>query len=454
MNIINSNINNLSEINTKNLSANYLCIECGQKYSLNKIIYRCESCNGLLDIEHNIDELKKTKTIEWKALLKNRSSSFAHPNSSGIWSKKEWVLPQISNEDIVTLGEGFTPLINLKKWAEKLNLENIWLKQCGTSHSGSFKDLGMTVLVSHVKSLLSKDIKIKAIACASTGDTSAALASYAAYCDIPCIVFLPEGKVSTAQLVQPIAAGAIVLSLKTDFDGCMKLIQELIKKENIYLANSLNSLRIEGQKTMGIEVIEQLNWEVPDWFIIPGGNLGNVSALVKGFNLIKELGFINKLPRVCVAQSAKANPLYLSYQNNFKELKAIKAQSTLASAIQIGDPVSYPRAVRALNMVEGVVEQASEEELANACAEVDRYGMFNDPHTGVALACLLKLVDKKVIKKNENVVVVSTAHGLKFSDIKTAYHNEKLGFKSEFVNKTHILEPNLDEIQNTLSKII
>ncbi len=431
-----------------NLHAQFECIECGQKYSLEKIIYRCEVCEGLLDVQHEFSSLKTRTAVEWRELLKNRM--ITHP--SGIWSKKEWVLPNIHEKDIVTLGEGRTPLLPLESWSRKLGIENIWIKQCGVSHSGSFKDLGMTVLVSHVKSMLSKNIPIKAIACASTGDTSAALACYAGFAGIPCIVFLPEGKISTAQLVQPLAAGALVLSLKTDFDGCMRIVQEVTSKENIYLANSMNSLRIEGQKTMGIEVIEQLDWEVPDWFVIPGGNLGNVSALAKGLILLKELGLIQSLPRICVAQSANANPLYQSYKNDYKEYKAIKAKTTLASAIQIGDPVSYPRAVRALKHVDGIVEEATEAELANAAAEVDRFGMFNDPHTGVALACLKKIVHRGVVKKNEKVVVVSTAHGLKFSDSKTSYHEGKLHFDSLFSNKPIVLEAKANLVLEQLDK--
>ncbi|MFN2285777.1 MAG: pyridoxal-phosphate dependent enzyme, partial [Anaerolineae bacterium] len=244
--------------------------------------------------------------------------------------------------------------------------------------------------------------------------------------DIPAVVLLPKGKVSTAQLIQPIANNALVLSLDTDFDGCMRIVQQIATDPTLYLANSMNSLRMEGQKTVAIEIVQQFDWQVPDWIVIPVGNLGNVSALGKGFLLMKELGLIDKLPRIACAQSAHANPLYLSYQTGFKEYRPVQAQRTLASAIQIGDPVSYERAVKTLTSFDGIVEQATEDELADAAARADRTGMYCCPHTGVALAVLFKLIDRGEIRPDDRVVVISTAHGLKFTDFKVAYHNSAL----------------------------
>jgi threonine synthase len=206
----------------------------------------------------------------------------------------------------------------------------------------------------------------------------------------------------------------------------MKIVQEITSRENIYLANSMNSLRVEGQKTVSVELVQQFDWEVPDWVVIPGGNLGNVSALGKGFLLMHELGMIRKLPRICCAQAARANPLYLSYQKGFEEFEPVTAQKTLASAIQIGNPVSINKAIRVLKRMDGVVEQATEDELANACARADRTGLFTCPHTGVALAALFKLVERGEIKSSDRVIVISTAHGLKFSDFKLQYHRKEL----------------------------
>ena len=218
-------------------------------------------------------------------------------------------------------------------WAERLGreigIEDLWVKQCGNSHTGSFKDLGMTVLVSMVKQMLFEGTRIPAVACASTGDTSAALAAYCAAAGIQSVVFLPRDKISTAQLLQPLANGALVLSLETDFDGCMRLVQEICHEENIYLANSMNSLRVEGQKTISIELVQQFDWEVPDWVVIPGGNLGNVSALGKGFLEMEALGLIDRLPRIAVAQADRANPLYRSFEKNFDSFEPIQATADI-----------------------------------------------------------------------------------------------------------------------------
>jgi threonine synthase len=331
--------------------------------------------------------------------------------------------------------EGASNLYWADRYGRQVGVEDLWVKLCGNSHTGSFKDLGMTVLVSVVKQMIAMGRPIDAVACASTGDTSAALAAYCAAAGIPSIVLLPKDKVSPAQLVQPLANGALVLSLDTDFDGCMKVVQEITEDDRIYLANSMNSLRLEGQKTVGIELVQQFDWEVPDWIVIPGGNLGNVSALGKGFLLMKDLGMISKLPRIAVAQAAHANPLYLSYRKGFREFAPVTAKRTLASAIQIGNPVSVNRAIRVLERFDGVVEEATEQELADESARADRTGMFNCPHTGVALAAFTKLVSKGVIRREDRVVVISTAHGLKFAEQKAAYHLGRLeGIRSTYAN--------------------
>ncbi len=372
---------------------------------------------------------------EWKQLFDNRYRKQSWPYGSGVWGKKEWVLPSVEDTNIVSMYEGSTNLFWAERFGKQIGVEDIWIKMCGNSHTGSFKDLGMTVLVSAVKQMISDDISIPAVACASTGDTSAALAAYCAAADIPSIVFLPKNKVSIAQLIQPISNGALVLSLDTDFDGCMEMVQRVTSEHNIYLANSINSLRIEGQKTISIELCQQFGWEVPDWVIIPGGNLGNVSALGKGFLMMYELGLIDRLPRIACAQAQNANPLYLSYLNGFEQFSPIRAKKTLANAIQIGNPVSFAKAVSILKRFDGIVEQASENELSHASAMADRTGTFNCPHTGVALAVFLKLLGKKIISPKEKIVVVSTAHGLKFVEFKAGYHKSKLqDVSSEFAN--------------------
>ena len=408
-------------------SARFRCIAgCAGTYALDHVIYRCPACGGLLEVAHELAALHARSADQWKQLFAERWRSVDDPWGSGVWGKHEWVAPELRVEHIVSLGEGTTHLTRVPAYARAIGLGDVRVKQCGTSHSGSFKDLGMTVLVSMVKQMIAGGAQLRAIACASTGDTSAALAAYAAAAGIRAVVILPRGKISTAQLVQPLAMGALVLALDTDFDGCMTLVQELAANDGVYLANSMNSLRIEGQKTVAIELAQQLGWDVPDWVVIPGGNLGNVSALAAGFDMLVELGLVARRPRICVAQAANASPLYASYRSGWSALEPVKARPTLASAIQIGNPVSFPKAVRALQAFDGVVEIASEQELADASARVDRSGLFTDPHTGVALAALEKLAARGDVTRDQRVVVISTASGLKFADFKVGYHEGKL----------------------------
>ncbi len=405
-----------------------------ERHALDEVVYTARD-GGLLQVVHDMDELRKTPAAEWKARFEARGHKNSWPYGSGVWGKKEWVLPEIDDENVVSMYEGHSNLFWAERYGREIGVAELWLKLCGNSHTGSFKDLGMTVLVSQVKEMIARGKKIRAVACASTGDTSAALSAYAAAAGIPAVIFLPRGKVSIAQLIQPVANGAIVFTLDTDFDGCMEIVKQVASRDGLYLANSMNSLRIEGQKTVGIEIVQQFDWEVPDWIVIPGGNLGNVSALAKGLDMMLELGLVSRRPRIVCAQAQAANPLYLSYLKEFRVFEPIAARPTLASAIQIGNPVSIEKAIDALVRYDGIVEQASETEIAEACAHADRTGLFNCPHTGVALAATRKLVDRGTIRKGDRVVVISTAHGLKFVDFKVKYHSMTLeGIAPELPN--------------------
>ncbi|MBT4634657.1 threonine synthase [bacterium] len=421
------------------------------KYNIDEVIYRCPKTGSLLEVEHDLDELKKETPKYWKNLFDLRYRKQSWPYGSGVWGKKEWVVPFIEDKNIVSMYEGGTNLFWADKYGKQVGVEDLWIKMCGNSHTGSFKDLGMTVLVSAVKQLISNGKEIRALACASTGDTSAALSAYCASAGLKSIVFLPKNKVSIAQLVQPLANGATVVSLDTDFDGCMKIVQEVCRRQQIYLANSINSLRIEGQKTISIELCQQFDWQIPDWVIIPGGNLGNISALGKGFLMLKEMGLISKLPRLVCAQAENANPLYQSFLNDFEIFNPVLAKTTLANAIQIGDPVSVNKAIKILKVFDGIVEQANEDELATASAKVDLTGTFNCPHTGVAITAFEKLVKKNIIKKSDKVVIISTAHGLKFVDFKINYHLEQLqGISNQFSNHPIEVEADPDKVMKVL----
>ncbi|PBC68483.1 threonine synthase [Fibrobacter sp. UWS1] len=437
----------------KPFHAYFQSINGNDTYPLDEVIYRSKVDGSLLEVHHDRDALAERSPDEWKKLFAERRMSFKPADMSGVWSKREMVLPEIPEEDIVTLREGWSPLFDAQALAKEIGLKKLWIKLCGNSHTGSFKDLGMTVLVSQVNSMIKRGKPIDAVACASTGDTSAALSAFTAKAGIPSIVFLPRGKTSVAQLIQPISNGSIVLALDTDFDGCMKIVQQVTADNRIYLANSMNSLRVEGQKTISPEICQELGWNVPDTVIIPGGNLGNVSALAKGFDDCLAMGLIDKKPRIVLAQAENANPFFQAYQRGFDKLVPVHAKKTLASAIQIGNPVSYPKAERAIKNYNGIVIDVSEDELANAAERADKIGLYACPHTGVALGALLKLRAQGAIDKDEEVVVISTAHGLKFTEFKVAYHKQELeGISAKYANPIFEAPAELGPVMDILQK--
>lgn len=408
-------------------SSHFACLAgCPGSYRVTEPIYACPSCGGLLQVQHDLSALRKLSGAEWIDLFDSRYKLNKWPYGSGVWGKREWVLPEVTDNDVVSMYEGGTNLFWAERYGKGLGLDEVWVKLCGNSHSGSFKDLGMTVLVSVVRLAMRQGLSVKAVACASTGDTSASLAAYGAAAGLPIVVLLPAGKISTAQLVQPLAHGALVLGLDTDFDGCMAIVKRLAAEGIVYLANSMNALRLEGQKTVAIEVVQQFEWQVPDWIILPSGNLGNASALYAGFRMMKDLGVIDRYPKLVVAQAERANPLYRAYIAGKKVVEPIVAQETQATAIQIGNPVSAPRAMKALEAMDGIVEQATEQELADAAGRADKTGMYTCPHTAVGLAVLEKLVKRGNIGQSDRVVCVSTANGLKFTEFKVRYHDDAI----------------------------
>ena len=438
---------------SNNYRAVFRCIAgCPGDHSIWHPIYRCPTCGDLLHVAHDTTALRGRSAAGWMRLFDDRYKRTNWPYGSGVWGKKEWICPELRDENVVSMDEGGTNLFWAERFGRELGVGDLWIKLCGNSHTGSFKDLGMTVLVSVVKQMIADGGSVRAVACASTGDTSAALAAYAAAAGVPAVVILPRARVSAAQLVQPLANGALVLALDTDFDGCMAIVQRLATEEGVYLANSMNSLRLEGQKTLSIEIVQQFDWEAPDVVILPGGNLGNVSAVGAGFDMMLELGLISKRPRIVVAQAAAANPLYRAYRNGWA-FEPVTAQPTIATAIQIGNPVSINKAIRTLQTYDGIVEQATESELADAAARADRTGMFNCPHTGVALAALEKLAARGEIRSRDRVIVISTANGLKFPEFKTAYHTSRRGAAPRFANPPVELPADYDAVRRALDRL-
>lgn len=405
----------------------FQCVSCKKAYPADEIRYRCE-CGEILEIRRaDWDKLKKNLS---KKIFDERLSTREFPYQSGVWRYKELVLP-VSNKYIVSKPEGNTNLYHastfkgstFKGYERVVNfvgLADLYLKHEGENPTGSFKDRGMTVGITQTKVL-----GAKAVACASTGNTSSSLASYAAIAGLKCFIFLPKGKITASKLAQSIAYGAITIQIDGDFDMAMKVVQDVCREYGIYLLNSINPFRIEGQKTIIFETLQQLNWQVPDWIVLPGGNLGNTSAIGKGLFELKELGIINKLPRIAVIQAAGANPFYLSYKNGFKKKFEVKAE-TLASAIRIGNPVSFIKAKKVIEETEGIVEQVSDQEILDAKSIVDYSGIGCEPASAATVAGIKKLVYERIIKKSAVVAGILTGHILKDPDTAMDMYNKRI----------------------------
>jgi len=413
------------------------CIDCGEEYPL-EVRYRCE-CGGLLEVVHDLVSLDVTRK-----LFDSRLGSLTFPYNSGVWRYKELILP-IDDKVIVSRPEGNTNLYCSEKISKYVNHDNLCLKHEGENPTGSFKDRGMTAGMTAAKML-----GAKVVACASTGNTSASMAAYAAMAGLKAVVFIPEGKIAFGKLAQAVAYGAKVIQIEGDFDDAMALVQEASQELNMYLLNSINPFRIEGQKAIGIEAIQQMGWNVPDWFVLPGGNLGNSSALGKGLTELKELGLIDKIPRIAVIQAEGANPFYKYFKNGFKNFKSVKAD-TLATAIKIGNPVSWKKLEAVMKWSKGVVEQVSEQEILDAKAIVDASGIGAEPASCATVAGVKKLVANGVIKKDDSMVGILTGNLLKDPDIIINYHQGKLeGLKSTYANKMVRIKPTLAEVRKAL----
>lgn len=390
------------------LGGNFRCTACGELY---EAIY--PAWTGPKQTRPNPSALR------W--LWRERRLSSEAVDRSGVWRFREMlpVLDALAN--VVTLGEGNTPLYELPRSAQKLGLKNLRAKHQGTNPTGSFKDTGMTVALS-----VARERGFSCVACASTGNTSAAMAAYAARAGMRSLVLLPEGKIAWGKLSQAMDYGALILQLRTDFDGCVRVLREVVERAPVYLLNSVNPYRIEGQKTPAFEIAEQMEWEVPDHLIVPGGNLGNSSALGKGFQEMRQLGLVSRLPKISVIQARGANPLVRTMREfGGKRIEPVEAH-TRASAIRIGNPASWRKAVRVIQETGGSVEQVSESEIALAKAEIGAEGIGCEPASAVTLAGLKKLRAQGEIGTDESVVVVLTGHTLKDPDYTIHYHRGEL----------------------------
>ncbi len=404
------------------------CIEtaCNATYSINQRLYTCPACGGLLDIHY---EFHLPPADEIKALFKTRRLSDDAINRSGVWRFRE-LLPFVADAAaIVTLEEGNTPIYTAPRSAEYAGLAEVRFKHQGMNPTGSFKDNGMTTGVTQAKAL-----GAKVVACASTGNTSASMAAYAARAGMRGVVFIPAGQVAYGKLSQSLEYGSLVVEIEGNFDDAMRLVRQLADESDLYLLNSVNPFRLEGQKAIAIEMMEQLGWQAPDWLVVPGGNLGNSSAIGKGLYELHTLGMIDRLPRLAMIQAAGAAPLYDYYQSSDKEtFQTVEHPATLATAIKIGKPVSWKKAWRALAWTNGVVERVTENEIADAKAIIGQDGIGCEPASATTLAGIKKLVAAGIIERQAEVVAVLTGNVMKDPTYSIHYHTGKLALDGQFI---------------------
>lgn len=410
--------------------ATQLCIEpsCGARFKLNERLYVCPNCGGLLDV--SVESNSPVAPQELRDIWTSRFASFEPRDRSGVWRYRE-LLPFTAEAPIVTLAEGNTPLYDAPVSADYCRLDALTLKHQGCNPTGSFKDTGMTTAVTQALIL-----GARTVVCASTGNTAASLAAYSARAHLQCAILVPRGQVSHAKLAQSLDYGAVVLELDGNFDDAMRVIRELAEDESIYLVNSINPFRIEGQKTVAAELLHQRGWRVPDHVVMPGGNLGNSSAFGKGFKELKDLGLIDRLPRLSVVQAEGAAPFASLFESDSEVLTPIEHPQTLATAIKIGAPVSWQKALRAVLESGGSVLSVSEQEIADAKAIIGRDGVGCEPASATTVAGIKRLVADGVIGSATDVVAVLTGHILKDTDYAINYHQEKLYTHDRAADKT------------------
>jgi len=396
------------------------CIVCGETYNPNEVVYVCRKCGGLLDIVYDYEVLSEEIRSKW---LRRTLS---------VWRYRE-LLPIKKDELIVSMGEGGTRLHECRRLKEYFGLRYLHIKNEGENPTGSFKDRGMTVGVT--KAL---ELGMNAVACASTGNTSASLAAYSAKAGLKCFVMVPKGKIAMGKLAQAIIYGANIIAIKGGFDDALKVVREICSKMRIYLLNSLNPYRLEGQKTIAMEIYDQLN-AVPDTIIVPVGNAGNISAIWKGFKELEKLGIISEKPRMIGIQAEGASPIVNAIKNGKEKITPIGKPETIATAIRIGNPVNWMKALKAIRESNGIAEKVSDKEIMEAQNLLaKKEGIFVEPASATTIAGLKKLLDLGVIDKDEKIVCITTGNGLK--DIETAIKFQKVGISEAEANAEKVKE--------------
>ena len=370
------------------------CIRCGARFSKEDIVYTCRKCGGLLDIKYDYSEIDVARVVEAKG--------------EGVW-KYRVLLPFAEDTKPVTINEGNTPLYRCERLAKSIGITDLWVKHEGLNPSGSFKDRGMTVGVTKAM-----ELGVKGVACASTGNTSASLAIFAAKAGFPCYVMLPKGKVALGKVAQAMMHGAKIFSLRGNFDDALRIVRVICEEEKLYLLNSVNPYRLEGQKTIAFEVAETLGWKVPDRVILPVGNAGNISAIFKGFSELKTLGITDSIPKMTGIQAAGARPIVNAFEDGKAEITPEDKPETIASAIRIGNPVNAAKALHAIRTSGGVAESVTDDEITESQLELARLeGIGVEPASAASIAGLKKLVALGEIDRDEKIVCITTGHLLK-----------------------------------------
>jgi threonine synthase len=415
------------------------CMACSRISSANRPVARCEACGGLLDVELDLKDVNPARFgLDLPSTLQD----------SGVWRYRD-LLPRLSDAAIVSRGEGRTPIYWDDRLAAFAAVETIGLKHEGQNPTASFKDRGMTVGISHAKA-----IGARVVACASTGNTSASLASYAAAADLPALVLIPEGKIAVGKLAQTIAHGARIVQVEGDFDVALSLLRELTERYPVYLVNSVNPFRLEGQKTILIELLEQLAWEVPDFVALPGGNLGNTAAFGKAIIDLQAAGLIRRPPRLVTVQAEGAAPFADYFDAGFDEWQPVVAE-TVATAIKIGNPASMERARRAIERTDGIVTRVSDAEILRAKVEIDRVGIGCEPASAATLAGVRRLTDEGIIPLEARVVGILTGHVLKDTESIVNYHLlDTDGQANPRANRPVTIPAEMDALERTLSDAI
>ncbi len=422
-----------------------VCDVCGAQYSALDARVQCATCDGLLHLEHPQPPNCSTalRSLFDTRLMPARGPHGTGAGESGVWRFRELVMPDVSDAELVTQGEGNTPLLARPRVAQWAGVEDLLLKHEGHNPTGSFKDRGMTVAITQAKR-----INATAVACASTGNTSSALASYAALAGLRGLVLVPAGKVALGKLSQTIAYGAQTLLVRGDFDDCLRLARESSEQLGVYLANSINPWRLEGQKTIIFDLLQQLRWHSPDWLVLPAGNLGNTAAFGAALREALRLGLIDRAPRLACVQAAGSAPFAASFRDAFTTRHTVRAE-TIATAIRIGDPASYDRAVRAIRDTDGVVLSVTDDEILEAKAVIDASGVGCEPASAASVAGTRTLVRSGIIDRNARVVALLTGHMLKDPEVMLAYHRD-MEPAPAFANRSIEIDATLADMERVL----